>query len=316
MHLVAVLALPGFVPFDVGIPCEVFERVKLPNGKHPYSVRVCTPRPEVRGRAFRLRSDWRLEHLVSAHTVIVPGIDDLDTPIAPAVVDAIQSAWRRGARIASICSGAFVLAATGLLDGRRATTHWIAASELARRHPMIVVDPAVLFVDEGRILTSAGASAGLDMCLHLVRRDHGHAIAAYAAKLAVAPLEREGNQSQFIQRAPPRSASNLAPVIDWMQRHLGVPMDVPALAAKARMSSRTFARKFSQQTGTTPMQWLRRARILRARELLETTTVPIDRVAADVGYSSPVTFRTSFQRQVGLSPSAYRRRFSSASRPR
>ena len=309
MHKIAILALPGFVSFDLGIPCEVFTHAKMRSGKQAYSVKVCTHKSEIAGCAFRLRSDWRLEHLAAADTVIIPGIDDPLMPIPQQVIDAIHKAWKRGARLASICSGTFVLAATGLLDGRRATTHWIGTAELARRYPKIAVDPDVLFVDEGRIVTSAGASAGLDMCLHLVRRDHGQAAAAQAARFAVAPLDRDGGQSQFIQREPPGSNSSLAPLLEWMQHHLGSALDVPSLAARAKMSPRTFARRFHQQTGTTPLQWVLAARIRRAQELLETTAAPVDKLALSAGFDSPVTFRARFRRLVGVSPSTYRRRF-------
>jgi transcriptional regulator GlxA family with amidase domain len=247
--------------------------------------------------------------MATADTVVIPGVEDVSAPVSKPVLAALHKAWANGARIASICSGAFVLAETGLLDGRRATTHWIGTTELARRYPRIDVDPNVLFVDEGRIVTSAGASAGLDMCLHLVRRDHGQAIAAHAARLAVAPLDRSGGQSQFIRREPPESRASLAPLLEWMLENLDKPLDVDSLAARARVSARTFARRFRQQTGTTPIQWLLTARVRRAQELLETGAGAIDEVATAVGFESPVTFRVRFQRSVGLSPSVYRGRF-------
>jgi transcriptional regulator GlxA family with amidase domain len=256
-----------------------------------------------------LRTHWRLNRIASADTIVIPGIEDVSVPVSKPALTAIRNAWANGARVASICSGAFALAATGLLDGRRATTHWIGAAELARRYPQIDVDPNVLFVDEGRIVTSAGASAGLDMCLHLVRRDHGQAIAAHAARLAVAPLDRSGGQSQFIRREPPESRASLAPLLEWMLENLAQPLDVESLAARARVSARTFARRFREQTGTTPIQWLLTARVRRAQELLETEAGTIDEVATAVGFESPVTFRARFQRSVGVSPSVYRARF-------
>ncbi len=312
MREVAVLAVEGFVPFDLGIPCEVFRTARTRTGKLAYRVRVCAERSEVRSSSFGLRTPWRLDQLAAAHTVVIPGVEDVSVPVSKPVLAAIRKAWTNGARIASICSGAFVLAATGLLDGRRATTHWIGATELARRFPSIDVDPNVLFVDEGRIVTSAGAAAGLDMCLHLVRRDYGQAIAADAARLAVAPLDRSGGQAQFIRREPPQSRASLAPLLEWMLRNLNKPLDVDSLAARARVSPRTFARRFRQQTGTTPIQWLLVARVRRAQELLETGASSIDEVAAAAGFESPVTFRARFQRTVGLSPSTYRGRFNAA----
>ncbi|HEU4538663.1 MAG TPA: DJ-1/PfpI family protein, partial [Polyangiaceae bacterium] len=213
-HDVAVLAMHGVVPFDLSIACAVFGHVRLPHGDG-YGVRVCGEAPEVRAGAFNLRAPWGLEHVAGAHTVIVPGVSDPTLPVPEPVVEAIRRAAGAGARVASICSGAFVLAATGLLDGQRATTHWLVAALLAARYPAVTVDPDVLFVDNGRFVTSAGASAGLDMCLHLVRRDHGQAAAARAARLAVAPLERAGGQAQFIHHEAPASSASLAPLLDW-----------------------------------------------------------------------------------------------------
>ena len=221
----------------------------------------------------------------------------------------MHAAYARGARIASICSGTFILAAAGLLDGRRATTHWLAAGLLAERHPAVAVDPGVLFVDEGRIVTAAGASAGLDMCLHLLRRDHGHAVAAHAARLAVAPLDREGGQAQFIHHEAPGSAANLAGLLDWMRENAHRRLTVDELARQAAASPRTFARRFREQTGTTPLQWLITARVRRAQELLETTRLSIEEIAAAAGFEGAAALRDRFRCTVGVSPKAYRRSF-------
>lgn len=309
MHTVAVLAMDGFVPLDLGIPCDVFGGFNLPGQNSLYRVRVCGVRRVVRAGAFDIRTHFGLDALTKSDTVVVPGIVDPGQPVPPVVIQALRTAWDRGARITSICSGAFVLAATGLLDGRRATTHWRGTAELARRYPAITVEPDVLFVDEGRIVTSAGASSGLDMCLHLVRRDHGQAAAADVARLAVAPLNRDGGQAQFIRHEAPRSTDSLAPMLDWMSTHLDKEVDVATLARRARMSPRTFARRFREQTGTTPLQWMLTARVRRAQELLETTRRPIDDIALRSGFESPVTFRARFRRLVGLSPREYRLRF-------
>jgi transcriptional regulator GlxA family with amidase domain len=212
-------------------------------------------------------------------------------------------------RLASICSGAFVLAASGLLDGKRATTHWIGAANLARRYPKVIVEPDVLFIDEGCIITSAGASAGIDMCLHLIRKDHGQSIAARAARLAVAPLSRDGGQAQFIRHEAPQSSDSLAPLLEWMTANLHREMDVEMLARRAQTSPRTFARRFREQTGTTPLQWLLTARVRQAQEMLETSRRTIDDIAFRCGFESPVTFRTRFRKVVGLNPSAFRQRF-------
>jgi transcriptional regulator GlxA family with amidase domain len=315
MHVVAILALHGVVSFDLGIACEVFGRVRTPDAGAAYEVRVCGEAPEVRAGAFSINAPAGLEGLASADTIIIPGTEHPLLPIAAPVLEALLVAWERGARIASICSGAFVLAAAGLLDGRRATTHWLGAADLARLYPAIDVDPDVLFVDEGRIITSAGAAAGLDMCLHLVRRDHGQAAAAHAARLAVAPLHRDGGQAQFIRNAMPGSDASLGPLLEWMGENAHGSLDVQALAARVCVSPRTLTRRFRAQTGTTPLQWLLTARVRRAQELLETTASSVEEIALTVGFDSPVTFRARFQRIAGVSPAAYRRRFSASERP-
>ena len=312
MHDIAILALNGVVSFDLGIACEVFGRARLPDGEPAYRVRVCAETKQVRSNAFGLDVPHGLDRITAADTVVVPGVEDPTAEIAAPVLEAIRAAWTGGARLASICSGAFVLAETGLLDGRRATTHWLGTAEFRRRFPKVALDPDVLFVDEGRIVTSAGALAGMDMCLHLVARDHGQAVAAHGARLAVAPLHRDGGQAQFIRHDLPRASDSLASLLDWMLAHLDQPLGVEALAAKANTSPRTFARRFRQQTGTTPLQWLLMARVRRAQEMLEAGSHAVEAVAAATGFEAPVTFRTRFQQIVGISPNAYRRRFNSA----
>ncbi|ANN77486.1 GlxA family transcriptional regulator [Bordetella flabilis] len=310
MHRIAVLALHDFVPYDLGIACEVFARARTSRGAPAYAVQVCGPARTIRSRAFEMRVFFGLDAISRADTVLIPGIEDAAALMPGPVLAALRAAWQRGARLAAICSGAFVLAATGLLDGRRATTHWAGTAQLAQRYPKIRVEPDVLFVDEGRIITSAGASAGLDMCLHLIRRDHGQAVAAHSARLAVAPLTRDGGQSQFIRHELPSSDSSLAALIHWMTANLDKPLNVDTLAARAGMSPRTFARRFREQTGTTPLQCLLLARVQRAQALLEEGRMSIDRVAARSGFDSPVTFRARFRRVVGVTPTEYRRRFS------
>ncbi|HEX4477613.1 MAG TPA: helix-turn-helix domain-containing protein [Polyangiaceae bacterium] len=306
---VAILAMHGAVPYDLVIPCDLFGRVQLDDGTPGYRVRVCAEAPEIRAVAFNIRAPWTLDHVGDADMVIIPGIEDPVLPVPDAIVRVIRNAARRGARIASICSGAFVLAATGLLDGQRATTHWLAASMLKARYPAVLVDPDVLFVDNGQFITSAGASAGLDMCLHLVRRDYGQAVAARAARLAVAALEREGGQAQFIHHEAPVSTSSLAPLLQWMQRNVKRPLTLDQLASKASMSPRTLSRRFKEQTGTTPLQWLLDVRVRKAQALLETTKLSVEEVSTAVGFDGPSTFRARFRRTVGVSPNAYRRTF-------
>jgi transcriptional regulator GlxA family with amidase domain len=310
MHTVAVLALSGVVPFDLSTPCEVFGRVRLAGDRAGYDVRVCGLEKEVPAGAFTLRPRWGLRTLATADTVVIPGVADPLAPVPKAVLRAIRSAAARGCRIASICSGAFVLAATGLLDGRRATTHWLATDQLAQRYPHIAVDPNVLYVDNGQILTSAGAAAGLDLCLHLVRRDYGAAVAADAARIAVMPLERSGGQAQFITHQPPSAdGGSLEPSMRWIHAHLHQPLTLERLASHAAMSTRTLSRRFAEQTGTTPLQWILQARVRRAQQLLETTGHSVEQIATEVGFGSAPAFRERFNRIVGTSPHRYRRAF-------
>jgi transcriptional regulator GlxA family with amidase domain len=310
MHIVAVVALDNVVAFDLAMPCEVFSRVRLPGGRAGYQVRVCGVTPEVDAGYFGLRVHAGLDELARADTIILAGIADLDTPVPEALVRAVCDAAAAGTRVASICTGAFLLAATGLLDGRRATTHWLAAGELARRHPAIEVDPDVLYVDEGQLLTSAGAAAGFDLCLHMVRLDYGSAVAADAARISVMPLERDGGQSQFIIHAPPApDGSSLEPLLRWLEERLHEPLTLEDIARRAALSVRTLNRRFREQTGTTPLQWLLRARVRRAQHLLETTGHSVEAIAGKVGFGSATALREHFQRLVTTSPQAYRRAF-------
>jgi len=310
MHTVAVLAMDGVVPFDLSTPIEVFGRVRLRDGGSPYRVTVCALRPDVDAGAFVLRAPHGIDALATADTIVVPGRDDLDTPVPGEVLDALRDAAAGGARVASICVGAFTLAAAGLLDGRRATTHWAAATALAARYPAVEVDPDVLFVDNGHVLTSAGAAAGLDLCLHLVRRDHGSAVAADTARVSVMPLERAGGQAQFIAHEPPTpDGATLEPLLRWLTENCRRELTIGDIAAHAGLSVRTLNRRFRDQTGTTPLRWLHRTRLRRAQHLLETTEHPVDRVAFEAGFGSPATFRDRFQRVIGTSPQAYRRAF-------
>jgi transcriptional regulator GlxA family with amidase domain len=312
MHVIAVLALDQVIPFDLSTPIEVFTRTRLPDGRPGYQIRVCAERPEIDAGAFTVRAPWGLEGLKDADTIIVPGTAAPMVPLAPAVRDALRAAAENGTRIASICSGTFPLAATGLLDGLRATTHWIAADFLAAAHPDIEVDPDVLYVDNGQLLTSAGAAAGLDLCLHMIRLDYGSAVAADAARLSVMPLEREGGQAQFIVHnyAPTPQGSTLEPLLIWLQDNLGSDLTLADIAAHAGISTRTLIRRFRDQTGSTPLQWLHRARIRQAQHLLETTRHSVERIGAQVGFGSPTAFRDRFKKTVGVSPHTYRRSFS------
>ncbi|MFC0031956.1 GlxA family transcriptional regulator [Micromonospora chaiyaphumensis] len=310
MHAVAVAAFDGVVGFDLATALEVFGRARLPGGAPAYRVTVCAERREVDAGSFVLRAPGRLDALIDADTVIVPGIADLAVPTSAPLLKAVRTAAARGVRVASICVGAFILAEAGLLDGRRATTHWSAAAELARRHPTVTVEENLLYVDEGDVLTSAGAAAGLDLCLHMVRRDHGAAVAAEVARASVMPLERAGGQAQFITHEPPTASGSLAPLLQWLAGNAVRDIDLDDMAAQAAVSVRTLLRRFRAQTGTTPMQWLTHHRVRRAQHLLETSDLPVERVGQATGFASATTFRDRFKELVGVSPSAYRRTFS------
>ncbi|MDQ0952225.1 transcriptional regulator GlxA family with amidase domain [Streptomyces phaeochromogenes] len=314
MHTVAVLVLDQVIPFDLAAPIDTFNWARLPDGRAPYRVKVCSVAEEVSAGPFNVRAPYGLDALAEADTIVVPGTADPTVPLPPGVAEALCAAAANGTRIASICVGAFIFAATGLLDGQRATTHWIAAADLAAMYPKVTVDPNVLYVDNGQFLTSAGAAAAMDMCLHMIRLDYGSAVAAHAARMSVMPLEREGGQAQFIVHAqPPAPAgTTMEPLLSWLEEHSDRDLTLDDIAARAGMSARTLNRRFREQTGTTPLQWLHLARVRRAQHLLETTTHPVERIAVQTGFGSPTAFRDRFKRVVGTSPQAYRRAFRGA----
>jgi AraC family transcriptional activator FtrA len=263
-----------------------------------------------------MRVDGGLDRLLAAGTIVIPGWQGIAAPVPASVLAALRAAHSRGARLLSICSGSFVLAATGLLDGRRATTHWRYADELRRRFPQVRVDPEVLYVDEGQILTSAGSAAGLDLCLHLVRRDYGPVIANQVARRLVIPPHRDGGQAQFLERPLDMiERGSLSVLLDKIRRRLGEPLRIAELAQLAAMSERTFMRRFQAATGLSPADWITRMRVDRARELLEGTALSIDLIASKTGLGTSTTLRHHFRKKVGVSPVEYRRRFSQATRP-
>ncbi|HYU03597.1 MAG TPA: helix-turn-helix domain-containing protein, partial [Jatrophihabitantaceae bacterium] len=236
-------------------------------------------------------------------------------PVAPEVLAALRAAAERGARVASICTGAFVLAAAGLLDGIRATTHWAVADDLAQRYPLVQVDPSVLYVDGGCVLTSAGMAAGIDMCLHMLRTDHGANVAADNARLMVVPLERDGGQAQFITcPQPPSDGDDLQPVLAWLQENVDRPLTLIEIARHANVSVRTLNRRFREQTGTTPLQWLIRQRVYRAQQLFETTSMTVDDVAHRSGFGTAMALRQHFNRTLSTTPLGYRKAFQAATR--
>ena len=306
-HQVVVLALPGVLALDFGIPVHAFGT--WDDG--PYAVTVCTEVPgpvRVEG-APALLVEHGLEALADADTIVVPG---RARPVAPSarVRAALVTAAAGGTRMVSICTGAFVLAAAGLLDGRRATTHWQYAAALARDYPAVTVDPHVLYVDEGNVLTSAGVAAGIDLCLHIIATDAGAVAANQRARALVAAPHRTGGQAQYIDHpALPGRAGALHELRAWALRHLDEPLTVDRLARKACLSRRTLIRRFHDETGLPPMHWLLGARIDRARELLEASDAPMEIVARRSGLGTPANLRTLFKRHTGVPPSTYRSTF-------
>ncbi|WP_422070668.1 helix-turn-helix domain-containing protein [Streptomyces hoynatensis] len=288
---------------------EIFDSAPAGFAGPWYRVALCGSEP-VRAGRFLLAPEHGLDRLPQADTVIVPGWADVDRPPPGGLVDAVRAAHAAGARLASLCTGAFVLAAAGLLDGLRATTHWAHTGDLAARYPRVEVDPDVLYVDNGRVLTSAGKAAALDLCLHLVRLDHGSSAANAAARRLVVPPHRDGGQAQFVTTPLPAPRQQpLAELLSWVLERLDQPLTVEDLARRAGMSARNLGRHFRSATGTTPLQWLLVQRIRRAQELLETTDEDVEAVAAATGMGTAATLRRHFNRTVGVPPDAYRRTF-------
>ena len=315
-HFVATLVAPWANPFELAVACEVFgiDRSYLADPWYEFAVvgggdggRVQTTGGMI------VQTTHGLDTLRRADTIIVtPWESAEDDGVVPVeVLDALRDAAERGARLVSFCTGAFVLGAAGLLDGRPVTTHWMHADELERRHPSAAVDPGVLYVDDGQVLTSAGTAASIDLSLHIVRCDHGAEVANAVARAMVVPPHRDGGQAQYVEM-PVEHASGPDPLrstLEWTLDHLDEPLTVDALAARAHMSPRTFARRFRATTGVTPHQWLLRQRVLHAQRLLETTGQPVERVAHAAGFGSAGAMRLHFQRALGTSPQAYRRTF-------
>jgi transcriptional regulator GlxA family with amidase domain len=311
-HRVVTLVGPKVAMFELSVACEVFglDRSELVDPWYRHRVAAAVPGPHTSPEGLVLETPYGLDELERADTIVIPArIFPGDPP--PAVVDALRAAHARGARMLSMCTGAFVLAAAGLLDGRRATTHWMWAAELAERHPQVQVDPKVLYVDGGDgIMTSAGTAAGVDLMLHVVRLDHGAEVANAVARRMVVPPHRDGGQAQFVDLPVPEAgADELSDVLGWMIEHVDQDLSVERLARRARTSPRTFARRFRAATGTTPHQWLVRQRVLLAQQLLETTDEPVEWVAQRCGFGSAAALRQHFTRAVSASPVAYRRTF-------
>ncbi|MCX4747635.1 helix-turn-helix domain-containing protein [Kitasatospora sp. NBC_01287] len=315
MSTVALAVTDGMLHFELSVACEIFGPAPAAVAGPWYDLALCGSHPVRVGR-FLLEPDLGLDRLRQADTVIVPAWADVDQEPPADLVDAVRAAHEAGARVASLCTGAFVLAAAGLLDGRRATTHWAHTDQLAARYPRVAVDPDVLYVDNGSVLTSAGKAAALDLCLHLVRLDHGSSIANTVARRLVVPPLRAGGQAQFVTTpVPAREDHPLATLLPWVSERLDQPLTVEDLARRARMSSRNLGRHFRAATGTSPLQWLLTQRIRRAQELLENTDDGVGTIAAATGMGTATTLRRHFNRTVGVPPDTYRRTFRARSRP-
>lgn len=312
MHRVAVLCFDGVVAFDLTAPAQVFASAARADGTPLYELSVCSSDgEEVRTTTgFALRPEAGAETLARAETVVVPGYFAIHAPPPAAVLEALQAAAERGARLISVCTGAFALAHAGLLDGRRAATHWRWADDLAARFPRVAVDAGALYVDEGEVMTSAGLSAGIDLCLHVVREDFGAAAGERVARYMVAAPHRDGGQAQFVARPAAADSGSLEPTRRWAAERLAEPLDVAAMAAHAGVSPRTFARRFREEIGATPHQWLLGRRVLEARRLLEESDQPVEEVAWRAGFGSAASLREHFRRATATTPTAYRRTFS------
>jgi transcriptional regulator GlxA family with amidase domain len=305
-HRVVALVVNEVVAFDLAIPAQVF-------GREPdlYDWAVCAPEPGpvAAETGFDVLVPHGLEALGEADTVVVPGIGDRAWPLPSEPLEALREAKERGVRVASICTGAFVLAAAGVLDGRRAATHWRYAALLAREFPAVEVDADVLYVDDGDVLTSAGVAAGIDLCLHMVRRDHGAEAGNAIARRIVVAAHRDGGQAQFVERPLPAEDGGLAATRAWMEERLDDPLTVEEMARHAVCSPRSFARRFRAETGTTPLQWLIGRRVAEAQRLLEGTELPVEHVATRAGFGTAAALRQHFGRALATSPTAYRRAF-------
>jgi AraC family transcriptional activator FtrA len=310
MHTIAIATAGQLLHFELAVAYEIFRTPPEELAREDwYEVLLCGPEPIDVG-PFTLAPEYGLERLATADTVLVPACADVDVPPPAELVDAIRAAHEAGARIASLCTGAFALGAAGLLDGRRATTHWAHTAELTARHPEATVDPDVLYTDNGSVLTAAGKAAAVDLCIHLIHLDHGAIIANTVARRLVMPPHRPGGQAQFVATPMQPSGDHLlAGVLVWAQQRLDQPITVTDLAKRASMSTRNLGRQFHSVTGQTPLQWLLTQRVRRAQELLESTTDSIESVATATGMGTATTLRRQFKRVVGVPPDTYRRTF-------
>lgn len=316
MRTVGLAVSDGVSLFELAAPVAVLGADRPPDVADWYDLQVCGPSDARVGSWLRVADAHGYDALLSVDTIVIPACHDGELRPPPELVEVVHDAYERGARVMSICTGAFVLAEAGLLDGRRATTHWKAARVLQDRYPRVTVDPRALYIDEDRVLTSAGKAAGMDLMLHVVRRDFGARAVNHLARHLVTAPHRDGGQAQFIDRAPRRRAAGLAPVLDWAIAHLEDNISVGTLASRANMTTRTLNRRFRLEVGDSPLQWLHRQRIHKAQQLLEDTDDTIESIAHACGFATTEAFRRQFAHTFGTRPSDYRRLFRSTGSPR
>lgn len=313
---VSVILIEPVAVFEFGVAVEVFGLDRSADGVPPFDFHVCSPTPQVPLQTknlspFSITAPEGLDAAAGSDLVVVSAtLVRNPEEYPPAVLGVLREAAAAGATLLSLCSGSFVLGAAGLLDGRACTTHWMYVEAMQRHYPLARVDPRALYIDDGDVITSAGTAASIDACLHLIRRELGTAVATKIARRMVVPPQRDGGQQQFVEQPiPTYAADSLAPLLSWVLEHLEQPHSATSLARRATMSERTFARRFTAETGTTPHRWLTQQRVLAARGLLEQSSLGVEQIAARVGFNSAVVLREHFRREIGLSPTDYRRRF-------
>ncbi|UXM94450.1 helix-turn-helix domain-containing protein [Bartonella sp. HY329] len=311
-HKIAILVLDNFVPFDVSIPYDVFSLVKHQNGVNAYDVTICGGDDVCTSHEWQITCKSKLDDLILADTIIIPG---LRNPVGfwdPIIFEVLQNAITKGTRIASICSGAFVLAASGVLNGLTATTHWDLIETLAQEYPQVRVKPNVLFTDNGQILTSAGLASGIDLCLHMIRNDFGSVIAQTISQFFIMPMEREGNYKQLTSPQHLQKEEPLAPLLTWLTDTISLNHSLQSISKHTHMSTRTLNRKFKANLGVTPMAWLANIRIKKAQIWLETTSSSIEQIATATGFNSATSFRDTFKASVGITPTNWRKIYKSS----
>ncbi len=308
-HRVAFLLLDGVIAADFAGPSELLNRVVLPSGQKAYETRLCNENRFTSMEHYKLETPFDLGAIQWADTVIVPGTQHLFEPLSENIKTSLLAAYKSGKRVISICSGAFILAATGILDGKKATTHWLLSDLLQSHYPNITVNPNVLFIEQGNVFTSAGATAGLDLMLYMVRLDFGAEISASAARMAVVPLERPGGQAQFIDHDLPQSAHGLQPLMSWIESNYKDDLTLEDLAKKSSTSPRTLHRHFMKLLGMSPAAYVTQTRIKKSRILLESSVLSIEQISAKTGFGTSANFRQRFKKQMGVSPTEYRKSF-------